>query len=160
MMQQEGRNKKLLAGLLPESGKFGLLCVFRYSYYGGRRPACSQLGSGYDAVDDDASQALPGGEEALVSQPLLDSTASAVFRCTYGCDHGAQAEFDLDIVHGTKATLAGRVATLPPECAAPCSPTLPPMASRAKTADHTTSTRASCQCHCTAKVSRPFTTAH
>ena len=53
--------------------------------------ACSQLGAGYDAVDDDASQALPGGEEALVSQPLLDSTAArAVFRCTYGCDHGAQ----------------------------------------------------------------------
>ena len=31
---------------------------------------CSQLGGGLDALDEDESQPLPGGDEALGSQPL------------------------------------------------------------------------------------------
>lgn len=68
---------------------------------------CSQLGSGLDAVVEEASQPLPGGEEALASQPLPsdDDPPSAVFTCEYGTQHGAQQQFSLPVRHGAKVYL-------------------------------------------------------
>ena len=52
---------------------------------------CSQLGGGLDAVDEDASQPLPGGDEARGSQPLpVEADGPCVrFACEYGTQHGA-----------------------------------------------------------------------
>ena len=60
--------------------------LIRSTHEGRRLLDCSQLGAGVDVLDDDLSQALPGGEEELASQPLGDGTQPQVaLRCVYGC---------------------------------------------------------------------------
>ena len=69
--------------------------------------ASSQLGDGFDAVDDDASQPLPGGEDARASQPLdVDGGSPRIrFVCKYGIQHGAVDAFSINAEHGDKAYL-------------------------------------------------------
>ena len=65
----------------------------------------SQLGAGADAVDEDATQPLPGGEDGA-SQPLpADGKPRALFSCQYGTQHGAAPTFSLDVRHGKKVFL-------------------------------------------------------
>ena len=73
----------------------------------------SQMGSGMDAVDDEASQPLSGGEEAVGSQPLPteDDGPSIRFLCEYGTTHGADATFELQVRHGAKVYLGRPGAT-------------------------------------------------
>jgi hypothetical protein len=73
----------------------------------------SQMGSGMDAVDDEASQPLSGGEEAVGSQPLPteDDGPSVRFLCEYGTTHGADATFELQVRHGAKVYLGRPGAT-------------------------------------------------
>lgn len=66
----------------------------------------SQLGGGWDAVGEDESQPLPGGEAACDSQPLPTSNEPvAQFLCLYGTNHGATQQFSLPVRHGEKAYL-------------------------------------------------------
>lgn len=68
--------------------------------------AASQLGSGWDVVDEDESQPLPGGDAAGESQPLpVGSEPMARFVCLYGMNHGAVQQFNLLVRHGEKAYL-------------------------------------------------------
>ena len=66
---------------------------------------CSQLGPGTDAVDEDATQPLPGGGDGA-TQPLPnDGMPRALFTCQYGTEHGAAPAFTLDVCHGSKVFL-------------------------------------------------------
>ena len=71
---------------------------------------CSQLGAGIDALDDDASQPLPGGEDALSSQPLDDSSRPASLEKLIAarmawCDTLATPLIQLPVAHGSKVFL-------------------------------------------------------
>ena len=92
----------------------------------------SQLGAGADAVDEDATQPLPGGEDGA-SQPLpADGKPRALFSCQYGTQHGAAPTFSLDVRHGNKVFL-GRPDRRP---GAPARSLAAPLIALTTSADH------------------------